>query len=642
MDGIEAFLSELARAVQRYGMYPEGHPARNSTADEVHGLLLAPLREGGELTLTVTRDRVVCGEYETDPEKALLAGFAHRVHSHQLHRITFREGIAVEELDGLLGVLAVATGASGEPFGASSPEELARWPHIALEPVPYDALTLDRGSDDGEEERASDVLAGAGGQGSGSLTTQTGAAGDGEDDWSGSAGPLQSEIAALLGNLEEAGRDRLRDAFQTVLGAEGVEADPERAVARLIERARSSGGEDRAAATMLGLVSRIGKRFAGRSGGRGVSPGRVLEELVTQLDSPADPGETAEGTERIGEKVQPVWVGPIEPERILTLGIELAEITPPARRAMKELVEGARAGSVAAVLDDAPAGNAGAEAVREWFGRPKTLRRLISGEPPDFSAIDRLLQHYGSIAAEPLIAVLIESEEDKVRAGLARRLISLGEEIGPLVLDHLGEPDPRVRSAMLAILAEFPALPEDFHPSSHYLDDDREVRRQALDFGLRLPGERERVLFTALRDPDAGIVSFALEEISRECPPELVPRLVRMATDRREPAAMRRAGIRALGYADSPEVLEALIDLTWQRRVFFLYRLAPKSSEMLEALEILFRNYGSHARVRRIVTAARKAKDPQIKTIANRIGRGTAQSDPPGEDHDEERGGDGS
>ncbi len=626
MADIEGLLSELARAVQRYGMYPEGHPARTSTAAEVHDRLLELLRTEEAVNMRVTGDRIVCGGIETDPDSALLSGFARRVHSHQLHQITLRAGITTEELAGLLGVLAEAAGAVGEPFGASAPEVLARWPHIDLEPVPYADLRLARGSEeDDDEDQTGDVLAGSG---------RGGEAGEGGPGGTGDAGEseLQRQIAGLLDNLDSGARDRLREAFQTVMKSEGVGGIPERAVARLIERVRSSGGQDRAAATMLGLISRLGKSLAGEGSERRVSPGEVLGELVGQLEGRTGEGDPSGGVGEGFETVEAVWVGPIEPERVLRLGVELAEISPAAQRSMKTLVAEARAGTVADILEAAPEDNAGAGEIREWIGRPKNLQRLMAGESPDLDAVDRLIRIFGSAAAPALLATLVDATQEDVRGELARRLIALGGEVGPLAVERLEEPDPRVRGAMLSILSRIDPLPENFHPSSFYLDDDRGVRRQALEFGLQLDDERERVLYTALRDPDPDIVSFALTEIARDCPPDLVSRLIRMATDRREPAAMRRAGIRALAYADSPEVLSALIELTWQRRFFVIYALAPKSSEMLEALEILVRNWASNSRVRRIVAAARKSKDPQIKAVATRSGpRPTSASETGGD-----------
>ncbi len=622
MADIEGFLTELARAVQRYGMYPDGHPARTSTATGVHDRLLDLLRGRSDLTLKVTRDRIICDEEGTDPENTLLAAFARRLHSHQLHLVTFREGIGCEELAGLLGAIAVPAGSMGEPFGASGPEELTRWPHIGLEPVPYAAMTLARDTEDGEEERPDDVLAGTAGDGGveGGEGGAGGAGGGeglpgGDPDGTARAAVLQEEIAALLENLDSDGRTRLLAAFREVLDSGGVGGSPDRAIARLVQRARESEGRDRAAATMLGLVSRIGKQISARGAAK-VSPGTVLRELVNQLSGELTAGVGA--ASEAPETIHPVWVGELEPERILQLGVELAEITAPAQRAMKELAAGARAGAVAALLEGAPEGNPGAEEVREWMARPKNLRRLMAAEPPDLEAIDRLVALFGTAAAEPLLEVCVATASGEARAELVRRLIGLGSEVGPPAVARLTDPAPEVRSAMLDLLRGLPERPADFHPSAFYLDNDRGVRRQAMEFGLSLAGEREKVLYTALRDPDPGIVAFALAETTRACPPGLIPRLIQMATDGREPGVMRRAGIRALAVSDAPEVLEALIDLTWRRRVFVIYALAPKNSEMLEALGVLTARWSTHPRVRRIIAKARKSKDPQIRAVAEK------------------------
>jgi hypothetical protein len=157
------FIIEVARALQRYGMYPAGHPSRLTTADEILQGLIGLIGAGGDLTIQVSPDRLVIGEMETDEKNSSAVNVARRLHQHQLHVVSFTSGITREELDALLGIISVQVGKSmGEPFGASPPEVLDQWPHIKLQRTPYDALRLSDGTEDFDDDRPG---YGIGGQG---------------------------------------------------------------------------------------------------------------------------------------------------------------------------------------------------------------------------------------------------------------------------------------------------------------------------------------------------------------------------------------------------------------------------------------------------------------------------------------------
>ncbi len=561
---IDNFIIEMARALQRYGMYPGGHPSRLTTAAEILALLNVLIGDRGELSIQVTGDRLQIGDLETDEKNSSAVNVARRLHQHQFHVVTFLEGITAEELDELLAIISVQVGKSmGEPFGASPPEQLDQWPHINLQRTPYDALRLSEGTDDFD-----DVSPGSG----------TGGGAGGEDrGGSGVANELRLQIAKLTENLDEATRQKLLKMFQTLLNATGVDGSHDLAVMKLVEMTRKD--KSKQAASMLGILSKIGKQMgASDPDGPAIAPGSILGALIGHLSDERPVAEEA------GQDETPEWIGEIEAGRVLQMSVELREMNPSTRTRLAEIVTTGDIGTLADLLTGVPEGNPVTAEIVAWLVKPKNMQKLLSSETLDLPGLEPFLALTGTAAIGPMLDLLIRSEDEGTRRELIERLAQ-----------H---------------------LPEGFSASTWYLDNDQRVRFQALKFGLARGEDRDKLMLTALRDPDDEIAAFGLKETKKECSPETAVQIIETALNGRETSGVRVTCIRAMAGLDDPGVLDALLSLTWQSRALITHILAPKTQEMLESLAVLASRFAGDPKAKSVLKAARASKDAQIRAVA--------------------------
>ena len=103
------------------------------------GLLL---EDRSTLSLGVARHQLVIEGVATDPKHPVLAELAGRLHGHHLGAVTFRRGVAVAEVAGVLKTLAVDAQRSGAPLGLGPPERLRASAHVQLHPLTYERLEL--------------------------------------------------------------------------------------------------------------------------------------------------------------------------------------------------------------------------------------------------------------------------------------------------------------------------------------------------------------------------------------------------------------------------------------------------------------------------------------------------------------------
>jgi hypothetical protein len=146
------FLIEFSIALHKHAMYPGGHPTLGPAADGVARRLGTLLTERGTLSLGVARDQLVIEGVATDPRNPVLKDLADRLHRHHLGAISFMRGVAGDEIDQSLKLLAVDAGrGGGEPLGLQPLSKIAAWPHIRLYPLTFDRLQL-LDAQEGEEQ----------------------------------------------------------------------------------------------------------------------------------------------------------------------------------------------------------------------------------------------------------------------------------------------------------------------------------------------------------------------------------------------------------------------------------------------------------------------------------------------------------
>lgn len=147
---LNEFLLELALALQRYAMYPGGHPSVDAAVNRLNDRLDTLLMTREVLSLGIARKQIVTEGIATPVTHPVLRSLSQRLHRHRLGAVVFRRGLGAEELhDALLAVAADPDREGGEPIGGATAEKLATWPHVRFYRITYEQLQL---SEDGDED----------------------------------------------------------------------------------------------------------------------------------------------------------------------------------------------------------------------------------------------------------------------------------------------------------------------------------------------------------------------------------------------------------------------------------------------------------------------------------------------------------
>ncbi len=154
---VSDLLIELGSAFQKFGMYPEGHPALEPAVKAVESRLSAFLGTRRTLALGVGRDEILVEGVPTDSSHPLFKNLATRLYRHEIGAVTFAEGVTSEEIAQVLRLFASDPERTGRTLG-SEPESVLRGrPHVHLEPARYAELKLKaRSSLSKEEQQAKD------------------------------------------------------------------------------------------------------------------------------------------------------------------------------------------------------------------------------------------------------------------------------------------------------------------------------------------------------------------------------------------------------------------------------------------------------------------------------------------------------
>ena len=197
------------------------------------------------------------------------------------------------------------------------------------------------------------------------------------------------------------------------------------------------------------------------------------------------------------------------------------------------------------------------------------------------------------------------------------RLVRMGPDIGPLVVERLHDKRWFVVRNLLTVLDEFPQWPPGFSAAPYTTHADPRVRRQAFKLQLKAPAERDQALCVALKDRDANLVRMALTVALERCPETAIPLIVSRVADRQLASGLRVLGIRVLGGTRTPAALEALLRLadggrTWWGRK----KLTARSPELLAALAELAAGWTEDVRAQGVLARALTSKDGEIRTAA--------------------------
>ena len=674
---LSEFLLDFLGAQQRFSMYPVGHPLLDPAVDSLTRRLNTLFLERGSISLAVTPTQLVVSGVPTDPDHTMLRELAGKLHRRNLGGVKVFRGVNRTELASFLAV--IGTDASDAQQIVTHDEPTAQWPHIRLFGLAYDKLALLDEED--EETTLFDPL---GGSWAGRLWLGLARASMGEhlsDDAAARVDP--EEIAkAINEHQKEARRDErvitaLTDLAEACQGRGRTETIAlQRQLSRLIgsltpetlERLMHMGGDQDRRRKWLFQASKIMTadvivtlvEAAAHAQQRSVSP--AMLQLLSKLSNHVDQGPPktrlraeqalrkriramisrwslsdlpygSPGYDKMLESLpggaadfEPVLVYGPEPQRIIMTCLELGVVQAGTRRAVDRMVENRETGLLLDLLERVPADKPAVSELRGWVLSRSTVSRVLAIEPIDIDTLARLVKGVGIESLPTLLDALSTAKERKVRARLMDIITHLGPAIGPDVVGRISGAPWFVQRNLLRLLGMLPELPEGFSLASHVKHNDPRVRHEALRIMLRDRVRRPEALKRALEAPDPPTVRLGIMAAAEGCPPNIAPMLLQRIHSGGLDPQVRAVAIRAVASVDNPNVIACLLGLTQIKGTLGMGRkLAPKSPELLAALQGLAAHWPYHAEASKVLDLTQRSKDPEIRKAGTPPSR---QADP--------------
>ena len=143
------FLTALSGAFQRAQMYPEGHPTLDRAIEQVIQQLVPVLAERPAAAFAIAPTQLFVGAAATDPDHPLLRDLAGRLFRRNVGTIKLARGITRAELTELLSAIT----------RDSSDLVRLRTPHLEVEPLNFEGLSLDALEQGGQHETSGGGMA---------------------------------------------------------------------------------------------------------------------------------------------------------------------------------------------------------------------------------------------------------------------------------------------------------------------------------------------------------------------------------------------------------------------------------------------------------------------------------------------------
>jgi hypothetical protein len=657
------FLVEFSIVLHKRAMYPAGHPhLQESTArfvDRLESLLAAR----DSLAIGVARHQLIVAGTATHPRNALLSDLARRFHRHRIATVRFERGIALQEIDDLLG------GVSADPQGEAGPFGLragagAAWLHLRIQPpelsrmflqddapaerpeTPSAALWLGLAhlalSSDGEgTEDAEDPLLVAR-----AIDAQPDQVaydrvvldylGQIADEMSGRQGAweprIRERVSRLVTSLRpetlrrvlEAGANNAERCQFALTSAEVLTVD---AVIEVVEAAAATTGQ-----TISHQLLRLLHKFAhyaevGPERGRAEAESTLRQnvaQLVTDwsLEDPNPGAYTAvlEGMVRQSPDAATASEAErldCEPELILQLALEADCGGPRVDAALEALVAQRRIPVLVELLRSPPGtANATADVLWRHLATPARLRAELTAQQPDFLAVEGLVARLGPMATEPLLDLLERATTASARGRTLRLLSSIGPSVAPAAAARLKDAPWYVQRNLLVLLRTLRTWPPGFSAVGFARHPEPRLRREAYRLLLEFPQHRTSAIQHGLEDANPEVVTLVLRAAVEDCPREVLRMIERFTEDWRRPAEQRALAVRALARGSGPQALGRLLQLAGARRSFLGWRLDARTPVALAAVSALARHFAAHPQVAGLLQAARAHSDPDIRLAA--------------------------
>lgn len=136
-------LVEVSIALQKFVMYPDGHPLLEPAAAGVVRRAERIMEDRAMIAFGVARHQLIIEGVATDPRQPVLRRLADSLNRHHLGAISLLRGVTAPEVAEALRQVGAETIANGiVPIGLRPPNELPTWPHVRLHPLTFDRLAL--------------------------------------------------------------------------------------------------------------------------------------------------------------------------------------------------------------------------------------------------------------------------------------------------------------------------------------------------------------------------------------------------------------------------------------------------------------------------------------------------------------------
>ncbi len=678
------FLIELSIGLHKNAIYPAGHPLLENTTAELSRRLGALLKERAALSLGVARNQLIIEGVATDEGNPVLRELAGRLHRHHLGAVKFSAGVTEDELNDMLATVSVDAGRLPRPLGLESAEVLTQWPHVRLFPLTFAQLQLIE--DDPAAEGESDAM---GAQGSRSAQLWVGLARAAlvaeasklDSDDPGSVDPtvvaqaieehkrdtaydqvvvgyllqiaeelkakggkdaaaLQKRISQLVGTLtpetlqrllEMNGDRRQRKKF-VVDAAQGMAVD---AVVELVRAAADRSGET-VSHSMVRMLNKLAAHAEeGPAPVRAQADGALREQVLKLMDGWQLEDPNPDGYRLALEKMSSTapllrteeHSFPIEPERLLAMGLEIETLGDPVWRSADTMAARDDLAPLLNLVDNAPAIWM-REALWRHVATPHRLRLQLALDPLPLANLLRMVVWMGVAAVDPILDALDESEDERGQERLLQLLVRIGAPAGPLILQRLPGMRWALLRPLLGLLGKHPGWGSGYAPSGWLAHPDASVRREALRQELRSPATRDQAIVRALADADEGNVRLGLGAAMTGCPRDAATVLRARASDPTLSPDLRALGIRALASYRAPDTA-AWLAARVVRTGKLLKRegLVSKTPEMLAALEGLAIHWRTDPAAQTALALATSSHDPEIAGAATMTARATTPLD---------------
>ena len=667
------FLIELSIGLHKHAIYPPGHPLLENTTAELSARLAALLRDRAALSLGVARQQLIIEGVATDEHNPVLRELANRLHKHHLGALKFSGGVTEDELRDMLATVSVDAGRLPRPLGLEGPDVLTQWPHVRLFPLTFAQLQLLEedpdadGEDDGSKASGSRAAALWVGLARAALVAQTEKL-DSDD-------PAGVDPAVVAQAIEAHKRDAAYD--QVVVGyllqiaeelkhKSGREAAAlQRRISQLIaqlspatlERLVQMGGNrkqqqkfvlDASQGMALDAVVEL-VRAASETSGQNVSHSmiRMLSKLAVHAESgPPQTRPQADGALR--EQVRQLMQGweledpnpdgyrlalekmaaaapvsqvaehrfPIEPERLLAMGLEIETLGDQVWRSADALAQRSDLAPLLNLVDNAPS-----LWMRDTLWRhvatPQRLRLQLALEPLPVATLERIVKRMGMAAVDALLDAFEDGADERRQAVYVQLLERIGPDAGREIVARLpGLRWPQLRP-LLALLGRHPEWSAGYDASRWAEHPDAAVRREALRQLLRAPETRDAAIVRALADADDGNVRLGLGAAMSGCPRDAALILRTRADEALLSPELRALGIRALSADRAPDTPTWLASRVLRTgKLLKRETLVGKSPEMLAALEGLAIHWREHPAAQAALALARASADAEIVAAA--------------------------